>query len=244
MRKTPIAFTLLAILLSGCNAAQTQPQSAAGPAAQAPGENSASASSDQPAARETSASQPSAGSSSSGAGALQSGFDQLSGRLTLLQEQVLQIRSANQQLLEQNQMLMNQLDVLTRTQPAADAEGDQTGTEDQASIDQLDAAIGQLMQILNQAELPVVDAPRFGLATTYTQKGDWVLLRYDRTTGDTWRAEYGDWQLIEEEMAPEASAYEVQITRADRNTAGYVAVRIDLNSGRSWWLNGKRWQEY
>lgn len=245
MRITPIAIPVLALFLSGCNAAQTQPQSGEGsanPAADAQPRSSSSESSSESSQNPAPSGRNNANAEM--AGAIQTGFDQLSGRLTLLQEQVLQIRSSNQQLREQNQMLLNRLELLTRTQPEdSAAEGEMSA--DAGGTEQLDAAIGQLMQILNQAELPSGSGQgQFGLATTYTQGGDWVLLRYDRSTGETWMAEFGDWQLISEELPPENSLYDIQISRADRNTAGYVAVRIDLNSGRSWWLNGKRWQEY
>lgn len=240
MRIPHLGIPLLALLLSGCNAAQTQPQSAQGEANQ-----SAETQQQQASSPDAAPSRSSTNDAAEMAGAIQTGFDQLSGRLTLLQEQVLQIRSSNQQLMEQNQMLLNRLELMTRTQPEAELlTGDEASAED-GGTEQLDAAIGQLMQLLNQVEMPAGSSQgQFGLATTYTQNGDWVLLRFDRHSGETWIAEFGDWQLISDEIQPDDSLYEIQITRADRNTAGYVAVRIDLNSGRSWWLNGKRWQEY
>ncbi len=239
MRIPHLGVPLLALLLSGCNAAQTQPQSDQGEA------NPAVETQQQASSSNAAASRSNTDVGAEMAGAIQTGFDQLSGRLTLLQEQVLQIRSSNQQLMEQNQMLLNRLELMTRTQPGAETLSGEEAMADDAGTEQLDAAIGQLMQLLNQAEMPAgASQGQFGLATTYTQNGDWVLLRFDRHSGETWIAEFGDWQLISDEIQPDDSLYEIQITRADRNTAGYVAVRIDLNSGRSWWLNGKRWQEY
>ncbi len=239
MRIPHLGIPLLALLLSGCNAAQTQPQSDQGEA------NPAAETQQQASSSNTAASRSNADVGAEMAGAIQTGFDQLSGRLTLLQEQVLQIRSSNQQLMEQNQMLLNRLELMTRTQPGVETLSGEETMADDAGTEQLDAAIGQLMQLLNQVEMPAGSSQgQFGLATTYTQNGDWVLLRFDRHSGETWIAEFGDWQLISDEIQPDDSLYEIQITRADRNTAGYVAVRIDLNSGRSWWLNGKRWQEY
>ena len=239
MRIPHLGIPLLALLLSGCNAAQTQPQSDQGEA------NPAAETQQQASSSNAAASRSNTDVGAEMAGAIQTGFDQLSGRLTLLQEQVLQIRSSNQQLMEQNQMLLNRLELMTRTQPGAETLSGEEAMADDAGTEQLDAAIGQLMQLLNQVEMPAgASQGQFGLATTYTQNGDWVLLRFDRHSGETWIAEFGDWQLISDEIQPDDSLYEIQITRADRNTAGYVAVRIDLNSGRSWWLNGKRWQEY
>jgi len=243
MRFTSLVIPFAALWLVGCNAAPTQPQPPKGAsAAEAPSSSSQEAGASEPATSR----QSQAESFAETARAVQSGFDQLSGRLTLLQEQVLQLRSDNQRLLEQNQMLLNQLELLSSRQVVA-TEGEAAAgmdTQDMAASGQLDAAIGQLMQLMNQLEIPDAGQGQFGLATTYTQQGDWVLLRFDRITGETWMAEYGDWQQVSDDGMAESSLYDVQISRADRNTAGYVAVRIDLNSGRSWWLNGKRWQEY
>lgn len=245
MRFTSLVIPFAALWLAGCNAVPTQPQSEKDASVAEASSPSSGQESGSAASVPESASRAQAESFAETARAVQSGFDQLSGRLTLLQEQVLQLRSDNQRLLEQNQMQMNQLELLSRNRTVSGSGTDaESGGQDTADNGQLDAAIGQLMQLLNQLELPDAGQGQFGLATTFTQQGDWVLLRFNRISGETWIAEYGDWKQIGEDGGSESSLYDVQISRADRNTYGYVAVRIDLNSGRSWWLNGKRWQEY
>ncbi|GAA0784328.1 hypothetical protein [Marinobacterium sediminicola] len=175
---------------------------------------------------------------------VQSGFDQLSGRLTLLQEQVLQLRTDSQRLLEQNQMLLNRLQLLS-TEPEATNDPDSAKpATDGAASEQLDAAIGQLMQMLNQMEMPSDEGGQFGIATTYTRQGGWVLVRFDRRTGETWLADAGRWQPLADVDFMNLSSYRVLVHRADQDAKGYVAVRFDEQTGMTWWLNGNRWQEY
>lgn len=243
-------IALLALMLAGCNAAtSTQPASPTS-APDAITQDSTPPAADRgnvpatgPAQNNVAPEQP-----QRPVNPIQSGFDQLSGRLTLLQEQVLQLRTDSQRLLEQNQMLLNRMQLL----------GTAPGSEDEVSADdtavmaageggaseQLDAAIGQLMQMLNQMELPAGEGGQFGVATTYTRQGSWVLLRFDRRSGETWLADGGRWKAIRDVRYLNRSAYRVLVHRADQDAKGYVAVRMDEQSGMSWWLNGDQWQEY
>lgn len=249
---------VLALVLAGCNAAApTQPSSSAAapssPATEVPTTQDETRRSANP--REAAgAAQSSAGASSAQrqgatpASPIQSGFDQLSGRLTLLQEQVLQLRADSQRLVEQNQMLLNRLQVLsTSSATAGAASAASAESADMATggaSEQLDAAIGQLMQMLNQMEMPAGEGGQFAVVTTYTRQGAWILLRYDRFTGETWLADAGRWQPLSDVDYLNMSSYRVLVHRADQDAKGYVAVRFDEQSGMSWWLNGDRWQEY
>ncbi len=241
------SVAVLALVLAGCNAAvPTQPTSSASTGTPMAQDETASSAGQRNA---TDAVQPAANASSaqrgsqSPANAIQTGFDQLSGRLTLLQEQVLQLRTSSQQLMEQNHMLLNRLQLLS-TPSGAEGEDSVENTAAGGAGEQLDAAIGQLMQLLNQMEMPEAESGQFALATTYTRQGAWILLRYDRHTGETWLANAGHWQALADVDYLNVSAYRVLVHRADQDAKGYVAVRIDERNGMSWWLNGDRWQGY
>lgn len=236
------SVAVLALVLAGCNAATptrpTAPTASNTPATQneaARDANVAPASANP----EVSASQRQAVASP-----IQNGFDQLSGRLTLLQEQVLQLRSDSQSLMEQNRMLLNHMQVLNTPAGGDERRAVQSAADDASALEQVDTAIGQLMQVLNQMDMSDGESGRFAMATTYTRQGDWILLRYDRHSGETWLANGGRWQAVSDVSDLNTSFYRVLVHRADQDTKGYVAVRIDEQSGMAWWLNGNRWQEY
>ncbi|PSL13203.1 hypothetical protein CLV44_11332 [Marinobacterium halophilum] len=244
-----VAATVL--VLAGCNAAaptQPVPESASAntPAVNNSDAPAAESSRDRQAASTSTPSNPSAPTPQPPANPIQTGFDQLSGRLTLLQEQVLQLRTNSQQLMEQNQMLLNRMQVMTRPADTADATEGGQGMASGSASDQLDAAIGQLMQLMNQLDAPAGGGGdgQFAMTTTYTLQGGWILLRYDRHSGAAWLAEGGRWQLLQDVPYLEPSIYRILVHRADQDSKGYVAVRIDEQTGMSWWLNGDRWQEY
>jgi len=174
-------------------------------------------------------------------------LDQLGGRLVLMQEQLLQLRADSQRLQEQNQMVLNRLQLISGNALSA-GEGDTAGTEatDTTGTEQLDSVIGQLMQLLNSLDNagPGVSGGEFAVTTTYTRNGDWILLRYHRRDGTTWLADGGGWRLLSEQQPPSPGDYQVLVHRADQDSKGYVAVRIDRTTGYSWWLNDTYWQEY
>jgi hypothetical protein len=176
----------------------------------------------------------------------QTRFDQIEGRLTLIQEQLLQLRSDSQRLQEQTQMLLNRLQLLSRTSGATETEA-KADTSKAAAADggeQLDMAIGQLMQVLNTLDNTGASGGEYGISTTYTRNGDWILLRYHRLNGSTWLADSDQWRPLQEQQPPPPGDYEVLVHRADQDRKGYVAVRFDRTTGRSWWLNDTRWQAY
>ncbi|MBR9883671.1 MAG: hypothetical protein GYB21_08440 [Oceanospirillales bacterium] len=229
----------LGLLLAGCNAANVQPQTGqpdaeqAMPESPAPRESTGGAQSEVP-ARAVSGAQ------------ISNQIDQLSGRLVLMQEQLIQLKNASQQQAEMNQILLARLQHLSeRTSGSSSAavEGNAAGeVSDQASAD-IDAAIGQLMQTVNQLGLSE-GGDSFAVASAYTAKGAWVLIRYRVDTGETWLADQGSWVLLEEERSLPVSSYAIELQRADQDLKGFVAVRIDRQSGESWWLNDRRWQVY
>jgi hypothetical protein len=160
------------------------------------------------------------------------------------QEQLLQLRTDSQRLQEQNQMVLNRLQLLSSRPQSSEQDSSAGAAQPDTGAEQLDMAIGQLMQVLNSLDNTGTVGGEYAITTTYTRSGDWVLLRYHRGNGSTWLADGGDWRPLQEQRAPARGDYEVLVHRADQDRKGYVAVRIDRTNGNSWWLNDNRWQEY
>ncbi|SEF69186.1 hypothetical protein [Marinobacterium lutimaris] len=259
MRSLTLIGCCFALFLAGCVPGNGQPGAAAGGDGAAAEPQAAlnakpdatldatpDARAQAPAETPRAAADGSEGASAGGsAGSLGNQLDQLNGRLTLVQEQLMQLRAQVQQQGELNQMVLTRLQQMPQQSAnsqdalaAMDAEG-------ASSVDgsQVDAAIAQLLQTVNELGLSS-NSDLYGVATTYTSRGVWVLIRYRRDTGETWLADQGRWAALDEEGYPAASSYEVKLQRADQDLKGYVAVRIDRNTGESWWLNDRRWQRY
>ncbi|WP_144244216.1 hypothetical protein [Nitrincola sp. A-D6] len=179
-------------------------------------------------------------------GSLQNQLDQLTGRLTLLQEQVIQIRSLTQQTLEQSQMNMTRLQSQSDSQrqqgpSVAGAEEAETGYLESA-VNDIDQAVAQLLSAMSMQSPQMAEASGpFRVATAFTRNG-WILIRFHAQTGETWLADNNSWQPLRDNASLNPSSYEVQVQRADTDSKGYVAVRIDNRDGRSWWLNDNTWQ--
>ncbi|MBT00199.1 MAG: hypothetical protein CMI01_16200 [Oceanospirillaceae bacterium] len=242
-----------ALFLVGCNAANVQPDASSAAAdsepqqaetRSMPGENPEPGDAGGQQQPQAPQSQPQA----TGVGALSNQIDQLNGRLTLVQEQLIQLKGVSQQQVEMGQMLLTRLQHLSERNAAANVPSEGGGNADpQAQADQLDMALDQLMQLLNEmgtAGLAQAPADAYALATTYTAQGSWILVRYRTDTGETWLADGGQWVRLEEEATPSPSSYVIQLHRADQDLKGYVAVRMDRQSGRSWWLSGRSWKVY
>lgn len=221
--KAIIPFIVAAVLsLSGCNAANIQPQPAVPPApvAAAP-DNSAQQT------QQTQQTQQ---------------FETLNGRITLLQEQVLALKVQNAAVSEKAQLLLNQFQVLAQNMSRAG-----TNHESESSPQQLELLLSRLDQQLVELQQA---APELGvgnpflLATCYTARGKWKLIRYNRFSGESWISADNSWQALGEEQAPAISSYEVQLLRANGDVKGYVAARIDQNTGDTWWLNDDTWVKY
>lgn len=247
MRSLTLIGCCISLLLAGCVAGNGQPNANAG------GENPLPQQQATPEDREQAPVQAPAAGSSAGnsgaapasAGSLGNQLDQLNGRLTLVQEQLIKLRTQIQQQGELNQMVLTRLQQMPQQSPSSqDALVEMSG-EAGSSVDggQVDAAIAQLLQTVNELGLSS-SSDLYGVATTYTSRGVWVLIRYRHDTGETWLADQGRWVALEEEGVSTPSSYEVKLQRADQDLKGYVAVRIDRNTGDSWWLNDQRWQRY
>lgn len=154
----------------------------------------------------------------------------LSGQLTTLQEQVIQIRANTAELKKNLQVVLARMQMPTGQSIPVAQNSAATGPDPQ-----LDRLNQQINSLLEQTE------GSFALASGYTAKGQWVLIRYDRYTGETWLADKGSWIALQEQDVIQPSLFSIQIRRADKDIKGYVAARVDQRSGETWWLKQNRW---
>lgn len=173
-------------------------------------------------------------------------IDQLMGRLTLVQEQVINQRALSQQQLELTQVILQRMQLLTNTALIDETKAPNSAINTDLKSDQLDSALSQLLQVANEMQLNSSQSAGAGLwevSSAVTSKG-WILIRYRQDTGESWIAENASWTLLKDESTPSVGDYSVQIERRDVDSKGYVAVRLNRKTGKTWWLNDRTWQEY
>ena len=177
-------------------------------------------------------------------------FEKLNGRITLMQEQFMELKIQNTAVAERVQLLLTQFQLLAQEVKRASAQMPGQQQESEAALSTR-GNVSELMQRLDQQLMELQQiAPELGggnpfqLATCYTAKGQWVLIRYNRFSGESWISANGSWQALAEEQSPSISSYEIQLLRANGDVKGYVAARIDQNTGDSWWLNRDTWVKY
>lgn len=176
-------------------------------------------------------------------------FEKLNGRITLMQEQFMELKIQNTAVAERVQLLLTQFQLLAQEVKRASAQ--MPGQQENEAALSTRGNVSELMQRLDQQLMELQQiAPELGggnpfqLATCYTAKGQWVLIRYNRFSGESWISANGSWQALAEEQSPSISSYEIQLLRANGDVKGYVAARIDQNTGDSWWLNRDTWVKY
>lgn len=214
------AIILLAVAatlsLSGCNAANVQPQPVEPPTPVTAVQDNSAQQTQQ--------------------------FENLNSRITLLQEQVLGLKVQNAAVAEKARLLLNQFQVLA--QNISRQGGNQESENSPQQLEMLLSRLDQQLVELQQAAPDLGIGNPFLLATCYTAKGKWKLIRYNRFSGESWISADNSWQPLNEELAPVISSYEVQLLRANGDVKGYVAARIDQNTGDTWWLNDDTWVKY
>jgi len=170
----------------------------------------------------------------------------ITARLTAVQEQLLQIKMQTAEMQQQNQALFINIqsikDTLQTLQPQ---QTDDTAASEQEPVnaEAFNGVLDQLTLVANQLSNSTGDG-RFKVKSAYTAKGQWVLIRYNRLTGESWLADQGRWNLLEESGATGKSDYEVVVLRADNDVKGYVAARLDKINGDAWWLKQDIWQPF
>lgn len=229
-----------AMILTGCNGANVQPEAA--------GQEGASAGAESQAGTATQASQPASPVSVSPA--QMEALENINSRITLLQEQVLQLKVQNGALAERSQLLLTQFQVLAQdvkmNNRGQSGQQNSAGQQSQPApgTDQLIRRLDQQLMELEQLSPALGGGNAFRLATTYTAKRQWILVRYNRLTGESWISEGGSWVPLGDDYELPISEYEIQISSAAADAKGYVAARIDNNTGDTWWLNDQQWVSY
>jgi len=231
-------FILTAIGLTACNAAGTKPDAAAPGMAEAVADSSTVENSEA----SVQAKPQSNNSKMAAANAPVDKLELIGNRMTAVQDHLLQIKSQAGQLQQQNQALSLQLQSLkTELQVLAAVEPQQN--QEAPQPDTFNGVLDQITMMANELSSQVQDGA-FRVVSAYTAKGQWVLIRFHRFTGETWLADKGQWNLLDESGETGTAEYEVVLLRADKDIKGYVAARINRISGESWWLKQNIWQPY
>ena len=164
-------------------------------------------------------------------------ISRLQSQITALQEQLIKVTSDTAAILSISQMLIanSQVQAASNNNTSANKKTTTATTKPDKS----------LTKILKKLEVlsPTPDGS-FGIVSSYTARKQWVLIRFDRHTGETWLADNNGWNALAETSDLEVSQYDVHLIRADQDTKGFVASRIDRRSGETWWLNKKQWMVY
>lgn len=161
-------------------------------------------------------------------------IDYLSGQMTTMQEQVIKIKADTSDLKKNLQIATSRIQMLN-SQQTASASGQAYPAVDPGTLEQLNS---RLSQVIDESE------GNFRLASGYTSKGQWVLIRYDRFSGQSWLADQGSWNVLNESGELSQSVYTIELQRADKDVKGYVAARVDQQSGETWWLKQDTWMKF
>lgn len=183
-------------------------------------------------------------------------FERLESRFSLAQEQLLGLISQSAQTRDSNNRLLLQLQAIQNTlsEGAALDEGEGDATMGGYDTAALDAVLEQLLLVANDlGGNSGANTTPFAMSMAYIGSGKWKVIRYNRSTGETWLARGNDWELLlDSEVLPESS-YEVKMIsgedllvqqETDSTHKGFIAARLDRTSGRMWWLNKNRWQAF
>lgn len=171
-----------------------------------------------------------------------SNLSRLEGQVTALQEQVIKLSSESASILKLSQLLLAkaQVQALTAYPSNVDIPNKQVNANqsDSGNSKSLNTVLKKLESIAPSA------IGAFGIVSSYTASKQWVLIRFDRQTGETWLADNNGWNKLADDGDLDISQYDVHLIRADQDQKGYVASRIDQRSGETWWLNNKQWVIY
>lgn len=173
-----------------------------------------------------------------------SDLSRIQAQITALQEQAIKITSDTAALVQMSQIMMSRQQISATTA----SQGNNSNNLAAASAGAAAASgisNGSVDTILNRID-DIALAPQggYGLVSSYTAKRQWILLRFDRNTGETWLADNSGWSLLTEQGDIPVSQYDVHLIRGDQDQKGYVAARIDQRTGDTWWLNQNQWVRY
>ncbi|WP_372738049.1 hypothetical protein [Neptunomonas sp.] len=232
--KSCFSVITLCLLISGCQTASVVPDSSGATEQPSTGPSDADASAQQTAAAPEPVKQqvPVAVKP-----ARTDNIEYLSGQLSTMQEQIIQIKADTFELKQTSQILLARLQMLANKSGDSVATGAEAGTAGASASEKpdLDQLTARLNTLLKRSDA------QYQLASGYTAKGEWVLIRYDQITGESWLADQGRWNLLNESEEVMPSMFSIQLLRADKDVKGYVVARIDQISGQSWWLKQDTW---
>lgn len=173
-------------------------------------------------------------------------IEQLEGRITAVQDHLLQLKAQTSELQLQHNAVLQMLDNLKRSfedMQAAAIDSSAAEADQAADPTEMNAVLDQITMMANELSTQVQDGP-FRVVTAYTAKGQWVLIRFHRYTGESWLADQNQWHALEEVSTPGTAEYDVVLLRADKDVKGYVVARINRISGETWWLKQNTWQSF
>lgn len=174
-------------------------------------------------------------------------FERLEGRFNLAQEQLLGLITKTAQLQEQNHKMMMMMQSISsrlgQQQAPQDDGSDNSMMPDDYDTSAMDQVLEQLLTVADDLGAGTFSG-EFRVSTVYTRTGDWVLIRFNRVTGETWLADGSQWVALDDSEILPSSEYYVTLVSAENDAKGYSAARIDRNSGRIWWLKQRSWQNY
>ena len=217
VKRPQLPVLALAVVMAGCTTANVQ---------------------SEPPAQLSAASQSAAGNESD---KMLNAVEQLSNRLTAVQEQVLNVRSQSARQLEQLQNLQVILHTFGQDLKVRSAGSESDSVEGQPSAEEFALLLDQMAQTANDITMQLQDG-NFRFVSSYTETGQWILIRYDRYSGESWMADNGVWVHLKDPIEVAPSIYEIKVDRADADVKGFVAARLDRQTGDVWWLKQNRWQ--
>ncbi|MGY8871819.1 MAG: hypothetical protein ACKVJE_15380 [Pseudomonadales bacterium] len=222
MLKSWIIMPALCLLIAGCQSASVVPEPGTIDAPSLPSEANKTAPTPEPTTAPLEATRS-------------DNVEYLSGQLSTMQEQVIQIKADTSELRKTTQILLARAQMLSNQSAktaSSDVNSSASSTEDRPDLERLTKRLNSLIKR--------TDA-QYQLVSGYTAKGEWVLIRYDRFSGESWLADNGQWNLLNESEEVLPSVFTIQLLRADKDVKGYVAARVDQATGQSWWLKQDTW---
>jgi hypothetical protein len=94
--------------------------------------------------------------------------------------------------------------------------------------------------LVTQGVSASVDGPFELVIGSYNKASEYIILKYNKESGEAWlKGEKGYESLPENQKIPE-SVYQIKITDFNQ---GWLAIRIDTRTGRTWTLKEGKWFE-
>ncbi len=228
-RFSPLLLTITLLGLAGCQANAVQPSAEQAPAV-AP----------QPAAAAELAQRVNDANAER--------FESVEQRIMLMQEKLIELNQRIERISVQNGQQLAGLQRLQQLQ-TQQVQRQMEQNAGPSTLDQLTELVFRLEQMSAETSQPsvvnssVTDRAPYQLVSVYSSKG-WILLKLDRSSGTTWKADGGDWFEIQEVGVLPESEYQVVMQPNPNDIKGFVAARIDRNNGISWWLKDNQWEPF